>query len=48
MDLIFALTNSEGAIHAVNYQLGNFEKKFRIKTGVPISLVDLRVVDREG
>ncbi len=29
MDLIFALTNSEGAIHAVNYQLGNFEKKFR-------------------
>jgi hypothetical protein len=26
MDLIFALTNSEGAIHAVNYQLGNFEK----------------------
>ncbi|WMT50235.1 MAG: hypothetical protein RE472_04505 [Thermoplasmatales archaeon] len=37
MDLIFALSNSEGAVHAVNYQLGNFGKKFRgfILTGPP-------------
>lgn len=34
---IFALTNSEGAIHAVNYQAGNHEMKFRglVLTGPP-------------
>ena len=34
---VFALTNSEGAIHAINYQLGNTGNKFRglILTGAP-------------
>lgn len=36
-DQIFALTNSEGAIHAVNYQLGRNKTAFRgmILTGAP-------------